>query len=389
MFDSVVISGGENPADWADTFLVDLQKGFSEIGLEAVHLRQKDKTHHLLGTVGRELYARGKSFFLFDINAKTQILTRPGTGPLPRFSLMVDHPASHAHVAAFDGRNLLGVIDRSHLGGVSFSPARRVFVPHGGPLNAAEPGGGERPVDVVFSGNIGAETDRPPDALIGGSPEVGAIAAAAVARSLDGGTESSRALEQALADKGFGAGALGADGYAMLLGFVSGYSQSVMRERVLNRLRGLRVCVVGSVCDRLARQLPEGFEIVKPAEFTDVRTIYAKSKICLNISHKFTDGSHERIWYGMASGCAVLTNSTPYLREYFTDDQSILYYQGCDLDLEKICSVIRSGRTGEIARAAWPVYRANHTWVQRAQIIAETMNQAWPGARHALGTIFS
>ena len=139
MFDSVILCGGANSADWADTFLVDLQKGFAKLGLVSIHLRQKEGTHLSLAQLGRELFAQGKSFFLFDINGRTQIVTRPGVGPLPRFSLMVDHPASHPHLAHFDGKCLLGVIDRCHLGAVSFCSAPRFFVPHGGPLEVSEP----------------------------------------------------------------------------------------------------------------------------------------------------------------------------------------------------------------------------------------------------------
>ena len=360
----------------------------SQLGLEAVHLRQKTNTHHGLASAGRDLFARGRRFFLFDLNAKTQVLIRPGTGPLPRFSLMVDHPASHAHAASFDARNLLGVIDRGHAGGVAFGSARRVFVPHGGPLEALAPGGGERPVDIVFSGNIDADTALPPEEFIGGSPEVLAIAKSALARSLDGGEEPSRALDAALAEKGFRAGDLGAEGYATVLGFVTGYSQSVIRERVLGRLRGFTVSLIGNFCARLARSFPDSFTIVKPLDFSEVRALYGRSKLCLNICHKFTDGSHERIWYGMAHGCAVLTNTTPYLQEYFSDTDNILFYTGADPGPERLREVVASGRAGEIARAALPVYLAHHTWKHRAKTIVEAMNQAWPDPRPALGSIF-
>ena len=389
MFDSVVVSGGENPAGWADTFLVDLRRGFAELGLEAVHLRHKDGSHALFSSVGRELYAKGRSFFLFDLNARTEVRLRAGTGPLPRFSLMVDHPSSHAHAAGFDGRNLLGVIDRAHVGGFAFGPARRVFVPHGGPLDAAEPDPAERPYDVVFSGNIEADTSRPMAEFIGGSPEVTAIAGAAVARCLDGGEEPSRALDAALAERGFGPATSGVDGYATLLGFVTGYSQSVLRERVLNGLAGLKVCLVGSFCERLTRRFPGSFAIVKPADFSDARRLFAQSKVCLNISHKFIDGSHERVWYGMAHRCAVLTNSTAYLRRYFVDGESALFYQGADPNAGRLRELLGAGKAAAIAEAALPVYLANHTWKHRAKTIVAAMNAAWPDPRAALGSIFS
>ena len=387
MFDSVILSGGENAADWADTFLVDLRQGFAGLGLEAVALRQREGTHLRLPETARELMARGRRFFLFDLNARHRLKLRPGSGPFPRFSLMVDHPASHAHAAEVDDRHLLGVIDRSHVDGIYFGSGRRVFVPHGGPQIAEAPGDGARPVHVVFSGNIETDTALPPEHYLGGSPEVTVIAAEAIERTL-AGEEPSRALAGVLAGRGFAPPALGVEGYATLLGFVTGYSQSVMRERVLCRLGGLSVSVIGLVCDRLRRRFPDSFTRVDPSDFTEVRRVCRRARLCLNISHKFVDGAHERIWYGMAQGCAVVTNETPYLREFFNDGESILFYRGDGLEAARLADVIASGRDADIAAAAAPVWLAHHTWKRRAAVILAAMDAVWADPRPALASIF-
>ena len=387
MFDSVILSGGEDAADWADTFLVDLRQGFAELGLEAVALRQREGTHLRLPETGRALMARGRRFFLFDLNARHRLRLRPGSGPFPRFSLMVDHPASHAHAAEVDDRHLLGVIDRSHMDGVSFGPGRRVFVPHGGPLTAEPPGAEARPVDVVFSGNMETDTALPPEHYLGGSPEVAIIAAEAIERAL-AGEEPSRALVATLAGRGFAPSALGVEGYATLLGFVTGYSQTVMRERVLCRLGGLSVSVIGQVCDRLRRRFPDSFTLIDPSRFTEVRWVGRQARLCLNIAHKFVDGAHERIWYGMAQGCAVVTNETPYLRAFFADGESILFYRGDGLEASRLAEIIASGRSAAIAAAAQPVYLAHHTWKQRAAVILAAMDAVWSDPRPALVSIF-
>lgn len=317
MFDSVIISGGdkENSADWADTFLREIQQGFLAIGLDTTFIRQNQTTSHLLSSVGRDWFAKGKIFFLFDLNAKIPVLTKVGTGPLPRFSLILDHPWSHAHLANFDERNLLGVIDRGYVGIPGHGRVRRVFVPHGGPMMVEAVEGGERPIDVVFSGNITMDTALPPGEYVGGDPKAADIVADAIERIVDGGDEPSLGLGRALAKLGFNISALDAKTIETLLSIVSGYSQSVFRERVLSGLRGLRVCVVGEVCERLTHRLPDSFLHESHMDFSEVLSLFGQSKIALNVSHKFPDGSHERIWYGMANGCAVLTNSTPYLKE--------------------------------------------------------------------------
>ncbi len=390
VFDSVIVSGGDgkNSADWADTFLRDIHQGFQALGLESVHLRQNETTRHLLAQIGRDWFARGKTFFLFDLNAKIPVLTRPGTGPLPRFSLIVDHPWSQAHLTGFHERNLLGVVDRGYVGVPGYGRVRRVFLPHGGPPAPDEPITGDRPIDVVFSGNIIMDTALPPAEYAEGDAVVKTIVTDAVERIVEGGAEPGAGLCQALEKSGFAIAALDAKTAETLVNIVSGYSQSVFRERVLNGLRGLRVCLVGHVCERLGRQLPETFFQETYRTFTDVRALFRQSKIALNIAHKFPDGAHERIWYGMANGCAVLTNTTPYLRESFVEDESMLFYQRCDLDTRKIAEFVKSGKTGAIAQAALPIYRAQHTWTHRAQTVVGTMNAVWPDARAALQTLF-
>ncbi len=390
MFDSVIVSGGDgkNSADWADTFLRELHQGFLELGLESVHLRQNESTRHLLAQIGRDWFARGKSFFLFDLNARIPVLTKSGTGPLPRFSLIVDHPWSQAHLSDFDERNLLGVVCRSYVGVPGHGRVRRVFLPHGGPAVPDEPMPLNRPIDVLFTGNILMDTALPPAHYAEGDALVKSIVTEAVERIVDGGDEPGVGLSLALSKNGFSISALDAKTAETLVNIVSGYSQSVVRERVLKTLLGLRVCLVGHFCERLVRQLPETFRVEGYRTFSDIRQLFQQSKISLNISHKFPDGSHERIWYGMANCCAILTNSTPYLKEYFVDQQSMLFYERWNLDGKLILECSESGKTGDIAAAALPVYRAHHTWSHRARTILRAMNAVWPDARPALQSIF-
>ena len=51
----------------------------------------------------------------------------------------------------------------------------------------------------------------------------------------------------------------------------------------------------------------------------------ARSKIVLDATSKFPHGAHERIWYGMAEGAAILTDRSTYMEQDFTHGADILF----------------------------------------------------------------
>src|SRR6202012_4744155 len=112
-------------------------------------------------------------------------------------------------------------------------------------------------------------------------------------------------------------------------------------------------------------------------DFAEIRKLMARSRIVLNSTNKFPDGSHERIWYGMAEGAAVLTDASRYLERYFTHGRDILYLPRHG-DLTEIAAEVTSllaapRRLDQLVEAARPVYAAHHTWRTRLEILFALM----------------
>ncbi|MEI8366229.1 MAG: glycosyltransferase [Parachlamydiaceae bacterium] len=64
-----------------------------------------------------------------------------------------------------------------------------------------------------------------------------------------------------------------------------------------------------------------------PTLFGEGMDVLKQSKIVLNSMPFFRDGSHERIFTGLACGCLPLTSESLYLREQFVEGKELLFYQ--------------------------------------------------------------
>lgn len=74
---------------------------------------------------------------------------------------------------------------------------------------------------------------------------------------------------------------------------------------------------------------PEKRNIVfhPPISYTQTFEILKRSKICLNSVPSFRDGTHERVFTGLASGSLVVTTESRYLSETFEHGKDILFYK--------------------------------------------------------------
>ena len=118
---------------------------------------------------------------------------------------------------------------------------------------------------------------------------------------------------------------------------------------------------------------------VGPQSFATVKQLMLKSKIVINVLSKFSRGSHERLWYSMAAGCAVAADQSLYLERYFVDKQSILTIPwGSDqrqFQDELRQSINRPTILESIVHNNAPIYRNNHTWHQRVVPLVELLRQ--------------
>ncbi|CAA7626116.1 glycosyltransferase [Magnetospirillum sp. SS-4] len=356
MTDTVFLLGNIRAADWANIFLQDLARAFANLGRDAVFLMCEDGP---LEVEPARLAAPGS--FIVDINGKRD------TGDYPKFSLVVDHPLAHPRLNHPGSRTVLGTVDAGHavLGGISPAPA--VFVPHGGPAADADALTRRRDIDVLYVGNI-------PERFIPSAPleELALEAGRLVGHCCRDPFES---LERALAGQGRSPWDFGREELRRLLAIATDEAQRLARTAAILGIRDCVFHVIGEIADEVRARLPgnvvvHGFN----RSFAESRDLWRRSRLLINITQKFPRGSHERIWYGMASGTALVTNQSSFVAGDFTHGESILFYQDPRQVGELVAWALEGDRAAALAAAALPVYQAAHTWEERAERILAAMS---------------
>ena len=90
----------------------------------------------------------------------------------------------------------------------------------------------------------------------------------------------------------------------------------------------------------------------------------------------FKAGSHDRVFSGQLNGSVSLTDPTTLLRNEYSNNQSILFY---DLDnIDAVTSQVDTalsnpGLLKKIAQAGYEIASKKHTWKNIAEIIIKSI----------------
>lgn len=119
-------------------------------------------------------------------------------------------------------------------------------------------------------------------------------------------------------------------------------------------------------------------KIHDPIPFEQAIEIMKRTKILLNSCTWIKYGAHERILSGLASGALVITDENPYLREHFTDGESIVFYQHHRLDKanHRINEYLANSKKREqLVRKGREIVLKSHTWDHRAAQLLKALPQ--------------
>lgn len=183
--------------------------------------------------------------------------------------------------------------------------------------------------------------------------------------------------------------------FGMLYYYLDTYTRGKDRVELVRSIKNAHVHVFGDLAtdDAVGKsgwaQYLNGQSNVTvhpPTLFAEGLDILKHSKIVLNSMPFFRDGSHERIFTGLACGCVPLTSESLFLREQFIEDEELLFYQSKHKDQVdgKICDLLsRETKRKAIAAKGRDVVMQRHTWDQRVETLISKAQSLLRGAHTA------
>ncbi len=305
---------------------------------------------------------------------------------IPFYNILMDHPFHYKE--ALDQapvQTVLLCMDENHIKYVKrFFPhiKQTIFFPHAGiELDCPETETvhtftgfniNERQIDVLYAGGLSRY------AAEGLIPDLGEIvefdAFSLVKNALERliqepeqTTES--VIERCLIDMNFKFDNQRLGELIAKLRFIDAFAVSFYREQMIRVLveNGIMVTVFGTGwnwCEWEHPNLVYGGEI-PPYKILE---LMKQSKIVLNTMTWFKRGAHDRIFNGMLAGAAVVSDSSAYLKEHFTNGQELQMFSLKDMSglantVKELLANEKKAQT--MAECGYQAARENHKWINR------------------------
>ena len=354
-----------------------IHEGLTALGI-AAELFIVEPDGRDLGPFMERIEAAAESDFLVDLNAKMRF---ESTKSVKKFSFITDHPAVMLeYLAATPPGNVFGYVDRNHLDfhAAIGLPQRCVFFPHGGPPPDPAPlAMAKRDIGALFIGRLDGPS-RLGDLKdsLKGTPKLVIDVIIETALAAADGAALWRAFTNACEGRGIAPLDFDAAGISAAITAAGAFAEARNRRRMLEALNGIPLTHVGHVADGFFDRPPGSVTFMGERPFDECLDLMKRSRLVLNSLSVFPQGSHERIWYGMAAGAAVITDPSTFVNEDFTDRENIMFWPSDPADgaLMAAEALADPGRLDEMAAAAMPLYAAKHTWASRAGIIERAIN---------------
>jgi hypothetical protein len=267
---------------------------------------------------------------------------------------------------------IVGLVDHTFRDLALFMKFQRpefVFFPHAGPrIPKWVASTADRDIDVLIIGNVAAI--EPVEAhtmkLYPDQPRLAALFVNGFHRYDPSKTPFQVVRETAMAMK---------SGYrrkdvALTAVHLESYVNHAARAATLSQLKGLKVTLAGNVADGA---LASDFDIhaLDFVPFDACLALMARARVVVNIRPGFPNGAHERIFYALSRGAAVLTTQASYLD---TDRSAHEFIEFFDVESgnvrEKLIGLLDRIDKDAIDRDEMlRHYSAHHTWKQRLEPI--------------------
>lgn len=314
--------------------------------------------------------------FLFDFNAaenyETGGVSIYDKFALPRFSFVEACPTRHMDkIEAMPQLSMISVVDRdfADIPTTYGAPCRRVIpLAHAGPPpRPNRVPNAEREEAILAVGNIGS---APPVAVfLDEMAEGDATVRKALDRMVERGRTETVIPYTLVAEELPGASL---ERRAALTNALESFLIATRRRDLLVSLKDRTVHIFGLIDDEVRRELPDTFSYGGEVTFEGVLDRMERVRVVLNSSSSFRNGGHERIFYGLSRGAAVMTEPT----RFFDDGEwEALCLSQMSFDAGKVEEAVDQAlsRTDDDLLAAQEAYAKSHTWAQRVDVLLSNM----------------
>lgn len=319
---------------------------------------------------------------LVDINGRvvtTGLVARASQerpGAFICFTFLTDTPLHfHDRLEKWPIDAIIGYVDRSFPDLINFMGYERprfVFHPHGGP--SVEPGRttSQRDIDLLFIGNV-AKVDPVQvhaSRVFGDNRKLIEL----LISSHEAFDPSKTPFQTVLNVAATLGGDFNVGDIALVAREFELYSSNINRLKVLSALTRHELSVVG----RIAEGTLERNRNVRSLGYMSYRQcvdLMSRAKILVNVVPSFPNGGHERIFYAMSQGAAVMTMRSTYLEGDVAAHGFVRFFdikQG-DISgqLDRLLGDLDEGRLDRDGMLKF--YRDHHAWERR---LAPVVGQA-------------
>ncbi len=346
--------------------------------------RLDDVSRAILEDIFQQL-RRNPNLFIVDMMNRRRLNSLEGLQHVPIFNVFTDAPyVMYDDVLSMTPSSIIGYSDRNHreylddmnIGG------KQVFFPHGGPEpDTRWPSNRDRPIPILLMAHFRLRPDRRAFLASFGDrtdPLVLRLIDTTLDRIIDGNREpylafkdSCRALSVDWRQ------AFTAETVARLVGELTIWVEREVRYRILRQLDGLPVYIAGVIDDEYFDWRPETLVRLGPQTTTECLALLRQTKILCNSIAVRPDGAHERLWYGVANGAAVLTDPSPFLEADFKNGRQMFYFdKGYGRVRETVETMLHDTDLDAVTAAACPIYRRRHTWARRISTLLEAVGRS-------------
>jgi len=159
--------------------------------------------------------------------------------------------------------------------------------------------------------------------------------------------------------------------FVQIITYVRQYKRNMLIERIIQS--GLNITICGKNWNNFISKY-KNIDYKDELNIKDTLELIRKSKVLVNTTPNFTNGSHERVFTGMLNHTVIFSDKSKYYDDFFKDGETILYYSfnSIENDIEKLKTYLTNDeKLFDISNKAYFIVNKEHRWENRVDNILQ------------------